>query len=176
MFKFRINMRVLVNILVLLLASALLFAGLRYINYLKENITDLKYQKQNLLSELEKEKIETEKLKSENKGLIYNLKAAYQRLYKSFAEVKTSEKKVEEVNARMALLKAENASLMEEKTKLTEENEAFRSTLTSIPDLKVLIRDLKRFKADGNQGFLIKSGQSKSTSKVKIEVVPASSK
>ena len=72
---------------------------------------------------------------------------------------------------------AENSSLQEDKVRLSEENEALKSTLTSITELKAIIRDLKRLKRqEGNRGFLIKSGESTSVSKVKIEVMPAPSK
>jgi glutaredoxin-related protein len=171
------NKKIFRNILVILLVTTLAFAALRYIGYLKDNINDLQEQKQNLLVELEKEKITTENLRLKNASLAINLRAAYKRLYRSFLDLRDSEKEFEEVNSRADLLRRDNAVLLEEKAKLTEENETFKSTLTSIPELKGIIQELKRLaKIKGNQGFLIKSGKNKSTSKVKIEVVPAPTK
>jgi hypothetical protein len=88
--------------------------------------------------------------------------------------LKLSEKRLEELNSRISILKTENSALIGDKTKLIEENEAFKSTLTSITELKALIQELKRLKRQaGNRGFLLKSGQSTTTSRIKIEVVPA---
>lgn len=178
------NKRFLKNILILLLASTLIFAAFRYISYLKENIRDLKVnirelesQKQNLLQELEKEKNTVEKLKLNNSILKSNLQAAHKRLNKSFLDLKLSEKRFEELNSRASVLKAENSAFTEDRIKLTEENEAFKSTLTSITELKAIIQELKRLKKqEGNRGFLIKSGQSTAASRIKIEVVPAQGK
>ena len=126
---------------------------------------------------LEKEKNTVEKLKLKNNSLKSNLQAAHKRLDKSFLDLKLSEKRFEELNSRVALLKAENSALSEDRIKLTEENETFKSTLTSIPELKAIIQELKRLKRlEGNRGFLIRSGQNTAISKVKIEVVPAPGK
>ncbi len=171
------NKKFIKNILILLLASTLVFATFRYISYLKGNIRDLESQKQNLLQELEKERNALEKLKLENNSLKSILHAAHKRLNKSFLDLRLSEKRFEELNSRVSVLKAENSTLSEDKIKLTEENEVFKSTLTSISELKEIIQELKRLKKSaGNRGFLIKSGQSTALSKVKIEVVPAPSK
>jgi len=171
------NKRLLKNMLILLLASTLVFAAFRYISYLKENIRDLESQKQNLLQELEKEKNIVEKLGLKNNSLKANLQAVHKRLDKSFLDLKFSEKKFEGVDSRVSVLKAENSALAEDRIKLTAENEAFKSTLTSIPELKAIIQDLKKLaRLKGNRGYLIKAGQSTPTSKVKIEVVPAATK
>lgn len=168
------NKRFLRNILIILLASTLVFATFRYISYLKENIQELESQKQNLLQELEKERNTVEKLRLNNNSLKSNLQAAHKRINKSFLDLKLSGKRFEELDTRVSLLKAENTALSEDKVKLTKENEVFRSTLTSISELKAIIQELKRLKrVEGNRGFLIKSGQSTAASKVKIEVVPA---
>lgn len=168
------NKRFFRNILILLITSALLFAAFRYIFYLKDNIRELESQKQNLLLELEKERNTVEKLKLKNNSLIVNLQATHKRLGKSFLDLKSSGEKFEEVNSRAALLKTENVALIEDKIKLTKENEVFKSALTSIPELKGIIRELKRLaRSSGNRGYLVRSGESTATSKVKIEVVPA---
>ena len=171
------NRRFLKNLLIILLASTLVFAVFKYISYLKENIGDLEIQKQNLLQELEKEKDTVEKLKSKNNLFKNNLQAVHKRLNRSFLDSKLSEKRFGELNSRVSVLKAENSALTGDKIKLTEENEAFKATLTSITDLKAIIRELNKLKRQaGNRGLLIKSGQNTAASKVRIEVVPAPSK
>jgi DNA repair exonuclease SbcCD ATPase subunit len=185
------NKKFIKNILILLLASTLVFGVFRYVSYLKENIRDLESQKQNLesqkqnlesqkqnlLQELEKEKNTVEKLKLKNNSLKSNLQAVHKRLDRSFLDLKLSEKRFEELNSRISVLKAENLAFSEDKIKLTEENEVFKSTLTSIPELKAAIQELKRLaRFTGNRGFLIKGGQSIPATRVKIEVVPAPGK
>ncbi|PIP19686.1 MAG: hypothetical protein COT38_01900 [Candidatus Omnitrophica bacterium CG08_land_8_20_14_0_20_41_16] len=178
------NNRFLKNILILLLASALVFVVFRYISYLRENIRSLEgqkqsleYQKQSLSQELEKEKNTVEQLKLKNDSLKGNLKAAHKRLNKSFLALSQSEKRAEELSSQADILKAENNALSEEKARLVGDNEAFKSRLTSIPELKKAIQELKRqARLEGNRGFLIKNGKSTSVVKVKIEVTPASGK
>ena len=171
------NRMLIKKIAVILFISGLIFTAYKYIFYLKDNIRELENQKQNLLQELEKEKNTVEKLRVKNELFKNNLQAVNKRLNKSFLELRLLEKRSAELNSRTALLIAENSSLQEDKARLSEENEALKSTLTSITELKAIIRDLKRLKRqEGNRGFLIKSGESTSVSKVKIEVMPAPSK
>jgi len=163
------------NLLILLLASALFFALFRYISYLKVNIKDLENQKQNLLQDLEKEKNTVEKLNLKNKSLTSNLQAVHKRLGKSFSDLKLSEKRFEELNSRTSLLKAENSALLEDRNKLIKGSEAFKATLTATSDSKTITRESDGLtRLEGNQGLLIKSGQSTVAPKVKIEVVPTS--
>ncbi|MFA5286710.1 MAG: hypothetical protein WC394_00325 [Candidatus Omnitrophota bacterium] len=153
------NKRPLKNILILLLAIILVFAAYRYISYLKKNIESLEIQKQNLLQEIEKEKNTIEALRLESSNLKSNLRAVHKRLNKSFSELKLSEKRLEELNSRVSLLEAENSALSEDRIKLP----------------KAIIQELKKPQGlEGNSGFLIKSGERRADSKVKIEVVPVS--
>ena len=165
------------NILIILLGIALVYFVSSYILQLKDNISNLESQKQNLLQELEKEKASLERLQIKNNILKSNLRATHKRLNKSFSDSRLSEKRFEELNSQITALKLENASLSEDRAKITKENESYKATLTSIPELKSIIQELKRLaRSKGNRGFLIKSGQSTTASKVKIEVIPAPSK
>jgi hypothetical protein len=150
--------------------------------------------KQNLLQALGKEKELKQKAIQTNLELKQYLKSGQNRLSKLFKDYTREEKQIEESSARFSLLKAENASLMEEKQRFLQENEVLKSKLSSIRELKNAIRELKQNMrraqsgliikkeepgyetpkiAEGNQGFLLKSGKSTVSSKVIIEVIPA---
>jgi chromosome segregation ATPase len=162
------------KLLAILLASALVFGVIRYVLYLRDNIDSLENQKQNLMLELEKEKNEVQKLQAKNSNLKSNLKATHKRLNKAFSGLSLSEKRAKALESQADILKVENSALLEENKKLVNENDTLKSKLTSIPELKEAIQELKRIsRASGNRGFLIKNGHSASTSKIKIEVVPA---
>lgn len=166
---------VLRNIIILLLASSLVFLVVRYISSLKGQVRTLENQKQNLLQELEKEKIVVQDLNIKNTGLKKNLKATYKRLNKSFQEIDVQETKFEQLSSKFSLLKAENSALLTEKDGLVKENEGLKVKLSSVKELKKAIQELKHGKVltDGNRGFLVKDGQSTAVSRVKIEVIPA---
>ena len=168
------NKRILINIIILLLASSSVFLGFRYVSSLKDNISALENQKQNLLQELEKEKASVQQLAAKNTGLKNYLKGAHKRLNKSFAALSQEEERLAKLNAQFSIVKAENGALLEERDRITDENEAMKVKLSSVDELKKAIRELKRqAQKEGNQGFLIRDGKLTSPAKVKIEVSPA---
>jgi chromosome segregation ATPase len=171
--------RLLRNILVIFLVSALAFGLARYIIFLNENIRTLEEERVNLLQDIEKERNIIEKLKLKNEGLLNNLRLAHKRIERSFADMEKLKENNEELSSRAGVLKAQNAALEEEKAAALKENEALKAKLSSIPELKEVIKELKRGAGKGgNRGYLIKDGkpQSASSLKVKIEVVPAAEK
>jgi len=169
------NKRVLMNVLILLLVSSSVFLVFRYVSSLKENITTLENQKQNLLQELEKEKASLQQLTARNVGLKHYLKGAHKRLNKSFVVLGQTEEQLEKLKAQFSILKAENGALLEEKDRITNENETMKMKLSSVEELKKAIKELKKqVEIEGNRGFLIKDGQLTSAAKIKIEVSPAS--
>jgi chromosome segregation ATPase len=168
------NKRTIRNLLVLLLVSSSVFLVFRYISSLKESVTALENQKQNLLQELEKEKASVQRLTVKNTGLKNHLKGAHKRLNKSFTALGTAQEKLEKLKAQFSILKAENSALLEERDRITGENEAMKMKMNSVDELKKAIRELKRqAQKEGNRGFLIKDGQLTSSVKIKIEVNPA---
>ena len=120
--------RVFINAFILLLVSVFCFLALKYISSLKENISSLKEsvsslenQKQNLLQEIEKEKTTVQQLNAGNAGLRDNLKSAYKRLNKSFADLDKIEDKLNKLETQISILKAEKSALLEERAKLTRQ-------------------------------------------------------
>ena len=155
--------------------SSLAFLALRYISSLKQSISALENQKQNLLQELEKEKNTVKELNLRSAGLKSYLIAFKKRLSKSFLALDNAQYKLEHLNSQFSILKAENNALLEDKQRLSQENDEMKMKLSSVNELRKAIRELKLKPRiiEGNKGYLIKDGQPTVTPKVKIEVVPA---
>jgi chromosome segregation ATPase len=174
-------MRIIRNIILLLLASSLIFLTYRYISYLKTNISNLESEKTSLLQQLDSQKAVIGKLKDRNASLKNYLRAADRRLGKSFVDLNEAKLENEQLKSQFSLLKAENSALLEEKASYTQENESMKVKLSSVDELKKAIKELKNrgkqhraVQSDGNRGFLVKDGQPTSVPKVKIEVTPVS--
>lgn len=188
------NKRMFKNIAFALLLGITAFSMIKYVSELKERyrlqdnlvkaqdqIAVLAQEKQNLLQEIGKEKALKEELALKNQGLKGYLKASKERIARLFQSNAKAQNDLEELSAKFSILKAENRSLVDSRQRLYEENEQAKLKLSSIAELKKIIRDLKakgqdpfELSTEGNQGFLIKDGRS--TMKVKIEVVPAQTK
>lgn len=162
------------NILVLVLAGAVVFLSVSYVYSLKKSIASLENQKQNLLQELEKEKKNVEQLNIRNMGLKNYLKAAQKRLGRLFLDLGVARERAERLGAQFSIAKAENNALLEERQRYVPENLAMKIKLSSVDELKKAIRELKRERSKrGNRGFIIKDGQLTSAQNIKIEVIPA---
>ena len=164
----------------------------------KIQLVSLENQKQNLLQALEKEKKLNEEAAKKNLLLKENLAAAGERIKKLFV----NNKAIEELNSQISVLKAENAAIRQDEDKLKldldqirKEKEQLDSRLTSIPELKKALKEVKKQRRTqrqhnppaqnspgieanavvlpGNKGFIIKDGVFFSAAKVKIEVNPA---
>jgi len=203
--------KVLRVILSILLIAATAFISFKYIQSLNEknallnSLNDIKKEakaleneKQNLLQTLEKEKEALQEAARENAGLKDTLKANQDRLATLETDFQQAKQTIEGVLSDVSALKAENSNLKDQKYNLrfelvqaTKENESLKAKLTSIPELKKAIKDLKKkirqvgevtveinkqIQGDkipeGNQGFLLKDGHSASRAKVRIEVTP----
>jgi regulator of replication initiation timing len=160
-------------------------------------VSTLEDQKQNLLQTLEKDKELQQKLNEKNSGLKKNLKASLRRLTKLFRNIAETQNALEQLNSKYSLLKAKNTALIEAEKKLREvsqENENLKERLSSIAGPKKADGELKKDASkvtsiairqrvlpaarivEGNQGFLIKDGKPAYPTKVKIEVIPVTSK
>ena len=147
---------------------------------------------------LEKEKELVKESTQENTALKDTLKANEDRLAKLDTDFQQTKKTIEELISEVSALKTESAVLKDQKynlryelMKATKENDGLKDRLTSIPELKKAIKDLKKkirqvgqvtveIKRqvqndkipEGNQGFLLKGGHPAYRDKVRIEVTP----
>jgi hypothetical protein len=181
------------NMIIILLLSVTVFSIMQYLNELKTRyglqdsltqaqtqITVLAQAKQNLLQELGKEKELTGQLVLKNTDLKDYLRASKSRITHFFQDDARMQKQLEDTSAKFSILKAENLALIDSRKRIYMENKEFRLKLSSVVELKKAIRELKTRKrsspilgAEGNQGFLLKDGQSTALEKIKIEVIPA---
>lgn len=184
------------NIALILLLGVTIFSMVRYVSELnaryrlQDNLVQLQSQaaimaqeKQNLLQQIKKEKEIQEELALRNAALKENLKASKNRITRFFQEEAKVKDELEESQSRLAILKAENRALIDSHKRLYTENEEFKYKLSTLDQLKKAIKELRTRKrknvkvpVQGNQGFMIKDGQSTAVEKIKIEVIPASYK
>lgn len=183
------------NIALILLLSITAFSMVRYVSELKARyrlsdslaqaqgeIAILTQEKQNLLQELEKEKGLKERLALKNANLKAYLRAGKNRIARLFLDSSRIQNNLEDVSARLSILKVENSVIIDSRKRVYLENEELKAKLGSVVELKKAIRELKArkkkrraavLKTKGNQGYLIKEGQSTSPDKIKIEVFSA---
>ncbi|MCG8431081.1 MAG: hypothetical protein MJA29_07900 [Candidatus Omnitrophica bacterium] len=150
---------------------------------LLDETADFLEQRENLLSELEKERRAGAELRAENEALIQHVRASHRRLSRLFQQYKHVLGELEVQRAEAGVVKGRNQ-------RLTAENTALRAKLSSLKELKLAIRKVKRDmriqarerrerrRTDtgiwGNGGYLMQNGVSTHTSqKIKIEVSPA---
>ena len=184
------------NMVLILLLSIAVFSMVRYVGELKARyrlqdslvqtqgeLVVLTQEKQNLLQELEKEKELKEQLALKNTDLKDYLRASKHKIVRLFQDSSRIQNNLEDVGAKLSILKAENRALIDSRKRIYLENEQFKAKLSSVVELKKVIRELRTRKheplvlgAAGNQGFLIKDGQPTTSEKIKIEVIPASYK
>jgi len=162
----------------------------------KMHVINLKDENRNLLQTLEKEKILNQALFQKNGLLKDNLRASNKRINRLFEEFTRND---QNLNFQISSLKAENIALRDEENKLkldlaqvSQQRDELNSRLSSIPELKKAIKELKKQKkiaqvvhidlkektvveatSEGNRGFLVKDGKPFSALTVKIEVNPA---
>jgi len=184
------------NVALILLLSITVFSMIKYTNELKaryklqDNLVQvqkeaaaLTQEKQKLLQELEKEKELKEQMSQKNANLKLYIKASMNKITQLFQDNSKMQSNLKEVNAKFSISKAENKALIDSRKRIYLQNEEFKATLSSVVELKKAIRELKKRKHNssflsmpGNQGYLIKDGQSTTATKIKIEVVPAKTK
>ncbi|MDO9572858.1 MAG: hypothetical protein Q7J37_03145 [Candidatus Omnitrophota bacterium] len=184
------------NVALILLLSITVFSMIKYTNELKaryrlqDNLVQVQgeaaaliQEKQKLLQELEKEKELKEQMSQKNANLKLYIKASMNKITQLFQDNSKMQSNLKEVNAKFSISKAENKALIDSRKRIYLQNEEFKATLSSIVELKKAIRELKKRKHNssflsmpGNQGYLIKDGQSTTATKIKIEVVPAKTK
>lgn len=193
------------NIVIILLLTITVFSVYKFIsslrekyellnslNLTKQQVAALEEEKQNLLQEIEKDKLLQQKLTQQNLGLKEYLIAGKVRLAKLFKAYGGAQKAIGRINSKFSLLKVENTALLDEKERIVKENESLKAKLTSAIELKNAIRQLKkqaqkigiqiikktdtRKTLEGNKGYVIKDGKPYNPAKVKIEVIPASEK
>ncbi|TBR16638.1 hypothetical protein EPO66_04360 [bacterium] len=203
-------MRILIrNIIILLLLGLAVFGIVKYIilqrekydllesvKQMKVQLAQLENEKQGIKRSYEEEKALHLAAQEKNVQLEGSLKSTQEQLDKITLDYQGLKEDVEKLNAEVSAVKAEKTFLAEENDELQvklsgakNENESLIARLTSIPELKKAIRELKKQmrnagheikkkimsekKIIGNQGFVIKQGQPTVSSKVKIEVQPA---
>lgn len=185
------------------LIGGTVFSGFKYISYMKERhnlvstikqlgeqIQALETEKQGLFQGLEKEKDQNQRLEGENAQL-------NARLTKLDADFTEAQQAVERLSAEITLLRAENVAVREQDnslklqfTQLVQERDTLKVRLSSLPELKKAIRDLKvqmrlavrqkRHQVEkgrfivGNKGYVIREGKSTLPTKIIIQVIPAS--
>ena len=193
-----VNKGTIKNIALILLLSITAFSMARYVSELKARyrlsdslaqaqgeIAVLTQEKQNLLRELEKEKGLKEQLALKNANLKAYLRAGKNRIARLFVDNSRIQNNLEDVSARLSILKVENSAIIDSRKRVYLENEELKAKLGSVVELKKAIRELKArkkkrkaavLKTEGNQGYLIKEGQSTSPAKIRIEVFPAQTK
>lgn len=151
----------------------------------------LENEKQNLLQDLEKEKLLQEELLQDKLKLKQYLQAGRERLRRSFGQLQLTQKELGELELALSLLKDENTVLKEELTEANRQKDNFQWRLSSIDELKKAIAELRKKRhrslleilgiksgpkekevSRGNRGFLVKDGEPTSCEKVKIEVSP----
>lgn len=161
---------------------------------MKAQVGDLEKEKLGLEVSLEKEKIINDRLSQENLDLKEILAASEEKLALLDAEFKETLEKVEELRAHITDLENKKESLTLELGQVTAERDEDKVKMSSIPELKKLIKELKRKVHNttkvvkeqikkqvekvekvilGNRGYLIKDGKNTSSPKVRIEVMPA---
>ncbi|MDD5465554.1 MAG: hypothetical protein PHP73_04325 [Candidatus Omnitrophica bacterium] len=184
------------NTAFILLLGITAFSMVKYISELKAryNLQDnllqargqlavLTQEKQNLLQDLEKEKLLKEQLELKNAKLKGYLRAGNNKIKRLFQDNAITRNNLEDAGARLSILKAENRALIDSHKRIYMENERFKLKLSSVVELKKAIKELRGKKrrgsdseAEGNRGFLIRAGQPTVLERVKIEVLPAQTK
>lgn len=181
------------NIAIILLLSITALSMVKYVSELKARyrlqdslaqsqgeVVVLTQEKQNLLQEIEKEKILKEQLAQKNADLKDNLRASNAKIIRLFQDNSKVQARLQDASAMFSILKAENRALIDSRKRTAIENEELKLKLSSEVELRKVIKQLRADKRrasvleiEGNRGFLIKSGKSTSREKIKIEVIPA---
>ncbi len=189
-------------ILLLLLIAYFVVVGQKYrlkadLSKVKKRAAVLEVEKQKLLRQLEKQKIVQNELDEQSaylsggKGEVIIIQPAAEGRYGQ------AQKIVEDLTMRLASLKMENEALKEKELQLnaeianlSQENSILKAKLSSIPELKKAIKEVKlrmrKMSAslksktktvyrliEGNRGYLIKDGKTTAPARVRIEVRPA---
>lgn len=149
------------------------------LNRTKDQVVFLEEEKQKLLKQIEKGKINEEKLTKNNQALKGYLRASKRRMDKALSDYS-------KISPSYGNLVAENKALRQENIEISKENETLKSKLNITLELKKAVKELKKQalsvgkkmikKGDessmGNRGYITKDGRSTSSHKVKIDVTP----
>jgi len=196
-------------VIIALLAGVTIFCVYQYIISLKENnslsanirqldsdVKALEDEKNDLESNLGREKEMSRVLSQEITGLKETLTQSKENLVQLETDFQASQKTIDDLSSEFSLVKAENTALrgqiqgMElDISQAKVEKEQLRARLGSIDALKKAIKELRqktrlakkqvqqRIAAkekiiSGNNGFLVKNGKSTLSGTIKIEVEP----
>ena len=196
-------------VIIALLAGVTIFCVYQYIISLKENnslsanirqldsdVKALEDEKNDLESNLGREKEMSRVLSQEITGLKDTLTQSKENLVQLETDFQASQKAIEVLSSEFSLVKAENTALRDQIQGLEldigqakVEKEQLRARLSSIDALKKAIKELRqktrlakkqvqqRIAAkekiiSGNNGFLVKNGKSTLSGTIKIEVEP----
>lgn len=157
---------------------------------MQAEIAAIQNEKLGLEQSLDQEKTLNGKLTLENTQLSDDLKENEEKLAKLDADFKETLKKVEELHAQISTLHDQKESVTLQLAQATQEKDMLRARMDSIPELKKMIKELKKqmqqttqeVKAKvkeeriilGNQGYLIRDGKPTYPPRVRIEVEPIS--
>lgn len=150
------------------------------LNRTKDQVVFLEEEKQKLLKQIEKDKINEEKLTKNNKALKGYLRASKRRLNTALSDYSR-------ISPSYGNLVVENKALRQENIEISKENQSLKSKLNIALEVKKAVKELKKQavsvgikmikKGDestmGNRGYIIKDGKSTSSPKIKIDVTPA---
>jgi hypothetical protein len=170
------------------------------LNQTRNQVSILEIDKKNLIESLEQSHNAEAALGQENAVLKTSLKENEERINKLEVSFKDVQNSLEKLSSQNTALTAENIALREQRDNLdlqvynfSEDNEAMRSKLSSISELKKAIKELKKGpgrqmppnyydarrpqarvgdESEGNSGFILKEGQPTYSSKARIEVEP----
>jgi len=209
-------MKELKGILIAVLLGITIFSGYKYILSIKEKndlvadlakvtgrVTDLEAERQVMKTDLASARQLQDELTQANQGLKNDLQAGQDKMAQLSASLLSSQKSIEDLNARFLAVEEENQasraqidSLKLEVAQVLLEKENLQARFNSIDELKKALKDLRLRKtntptekktinevkdsaaedktSDGNGGFIVKDGKFTYLSRVRIEVEPLS--
>jgi len=169
----------------------------RALEEMNARVSILEKDKAQMVQSLNSGRDALKKLDEDNARLGQTIQAQGENISALTAEVERTNGKLEELNSRYSLLRCENSALRSQLFFVVKEEEKMRLNMTSLPELKKAIRELKKKKThasvlpvihkqrinkvvkgqilEGNKGFLVRDGKPTFAKTIKIEVVPTPS-
>ena len=170
----------------------------RALEEMNARVSILEKDKAQMVQSLNSGRDALKKLDEDNARLGQTIQAQGENISALTAEVERTNGKLEELNSRYSLLRCENSALRSQLFFVVKEEEKMRLNMTSLPELKKAIRELKKKKThasvlpvihkqrinkvvkgqilEGNKGFLVRDGKPTFAKTIKIEVVPTPSR
>ncbi|MFA5319630.1 MAG: hypothetical protein WBE75_05040 [Candidatus Omnitrophota bacterium] len=169
----------------------------RALEEMNARVSILEKDKAQMVQSLNSGRDALKKLDEDNARLGQTIQSQGENISALTAEVERTNGKLEELNSRYSLLRCENSALRSQLFFVVKEEEKMRLNMTSLPELKKAIRELKKKKThasvlpvihkqrinkvvkgqilEGNKGFLVRDGKPTFAKTIKIEVVPTPS-